>query len=325
MKLEKDDLIKLYTNLVRARKFDQAAVNMLAEGKFMGFFHSAYGGEAPGVGGCTFLNKDDYVYPHHRGHGIPHTCGKLESVMPFFAEHCGRVTGSTRGISGFHGCEPEHGIYGAGGTIGSAFPLSVGWGIAAKKNGRGQVVVCFFGDGSMGRGTFHESLNMSANWKLPVVWVCENNGMGQFVPIQDAYPLEDIASMAAAYGMPGVVVDGQDVVAVAEAVMAAVERAREGKGPSLVECKCYRFRAHVEGVPDFRHGEKRPEEEVEEIKKKDPVVLFQSRLLEQGVLTQEDVERIDKEVEAELEDVQRHCEESPFPDPSILENAVYAD
>ena len=325
MKLEKEQLIKLYTNLVRARVFDQAAISMMAEGKFMGFFHSAYGEEAPGVGGCTFLREDDYIYPHHRGHGIPHMCGKGASVKAFFAEHCGKATGSTKGLSGFHGIEPSRGIYGSGGTIGSAFPLSAGWAIAAKKAGQGQVVVCFFGDGSMGRGTFHEAVNMAAIWKLPVVWVCENNGMGQFVPIDAAYPLEDIASMAAAYGMPGVVVDGQDVVAVAEAVMAAVERARDGKGPSLIECKCYRFHSHVEGFPDFRHGETRPKEEVEAMKKRDPVALCRERLLEQGILAQEDVERIDRETAEELEDIRRHCEESPFPEPSILENAVYAD
>ena len=211
MQFEKEDLLKLYGNLVRARQFDQTAIKLLAEGKFLGFYHSAYGGEAPGVGGTTFLRKDDYIHPHHRGHGIPHLVGKVGTLLPHFAEHCGKITGTTCGMTGFHGCEPDYGIYGSGGTIGSAFPLSLGWGIAAQKNGKQQVVVCFFGDGSTGRGTFHESMNMAANWKLPIVWVCENNGMGQFVPIQDAYPLDDIANMAAAYGIPGIVIDGHIV------------------------------------------------------------------------------------------------------------------
>jgi len=325
MALSRDDLLTLYRNLVRARKFDQAAIRMLGEGKFTAFFHAAYGGEAPGVGGTTFLRPDDYIYGHHRGHGIPHSAGKGIDLARLLAEHCGKATGSCLGMTGFHACEPERGLFGAGGTIGTAFPVSVGWALAAKKAGRGQVVVCFFGDGSTGRGTMHESMNMSANWKLPVVWVCENNGMGQFVPIRDAYPLEDIASIASAYGMPGVVVDGQDVVAVAEAVTAAVERARQGKGPSLVECKCYRFRPHVEGAPDWVHAEIRSEAEIEELKKRDPVLLYQKKLLQQGVVTQEEIDRIDREIDAEVEAARRFCEESPYPDRSILENALYAE
>jgi len=325
MKLKKNDLVKLYRNLVRARKFDQASIRMLGEGKFTSFFHSAYGGEAPGVGGTTFLRKDDYMYPHHRGHGIPHAAGKGSDVVGFMAEHCGKVTGSCKGITGFHACDPEFGLYGTAGTIGSAFPVSVGGGPAAKKAGKGQVVACFFGDSSAGRGTMHEGMNMAANWKLPIIWVCENNGMGQFVPIKDAFPMEDIASMAAAYGMPGVVVDGQDVVAVAEAVMVAAERARQGKGPSLVECKCLRFRSHVEGAPDWIHGDVRSPEEVEKMKKRDPVVLYQKKLLKQEILTKKEIEKIDKEIDAEVEAMEKLCEESAYPEPSILDNAVYAD
>ncbi len=325
MKLKKKDLVKLYRNLVRARKFDQASIRMLGEGKFTSFFHSAYGGEAPGVGGATCLRKDDYIYVHHRGHGLPHAAGKGAELVPLMAEHCGKVTGSCKGITGFHACDPENGIFGAGGTIGSAFPVSVGWGLAAKKAGKGQVVLCCFGDSSAGRGTMHEAMNMAMNWKLPIIWFCENNGMGQFVPIKDAFPMEDIASMAGAYGMPGVVVDGQDVVAVAEAVMVAVERARKGKGPSMVECKCLRFRSHVEGAPDWMHGEIRSPEEVEKMKKRDPVVLFQKKLLKQDILTKKEMEKIDKEIDAEVEAMEKHCEESPYPEPSILENALYAD
>ncbi len=325
MRFKKKDLVRLYRNLVRARKFDQAAIRLLGEGKFTSFFHAAYGGEAPGVGGTTFLRQDDYIYAHHRGHGIPHAAGKGADLFSFMAEHCGKITGSCKGITGFHACDPEYGMLGAGGTIGSAFPVSVGWGLAAQKAGKGQVAVCFFGDSSAGRGTMHEGMNMAANWRLPVVWVCENNGMGQFVPIKDAYPLEDIASMAAAYGMPGVVVDGQDVVAVAEAVMAAVERARKGKGPSLVECKCLRFRPHVEGAPDWVHAEVRPAEEIERLKKRDPVTLYRKKLLKQGILTEKELEKIDGEIDAEVQEMERFCETGAYPDPSILQNALYAD
>lgn len=326
MKLEKEQLLKLYTNLVRTRMFDQAAVKWLAAGKLLSFYHPAFGGEAPGVGGTTFLNDDDVVYPHLRGHGLPHLIGKGCSPKTYMAEHCGRVTGSANGLGGVHAEYPDKGIMGGGGTIGSGFPVSAGWGVAAKKNGRGQVVVCFFGDGTSNRGTFHEAANMAAVWKLPIVWVCENNGIAQYVPIKDAYPLDDLASLAAGYGMPGVVVDGQDVVAVAEAVMAAVERARDGKGPSFIECKTSRFSAHGVGNPDKIHGVQRDPAEIEELKKRDPIEILKKRLLEQGILKEEDVERIDAEAKAEVDDTEKFIDESPFPDdPSMLDRALYAD
>lgn len=325
MKLKKEQLIRLYTNMVRARKLDEYAVGALAEGKLQGFFHSGQGEEAVGVGGCSFLREDDYIYPHHRGHGLAHIISK--GVLPklFLAEHFGKATGLAKGVAGFHGAVPELGVFGGAGTIGSQFPVSVGWGLAAKKRGKGQVVVCFFGDGSSNRGTLHESMNLAAVWKLPVVWVCENNQYAQFMPIKDAYPREDIADLAAGYGMPGVVVDGQDVIAVHEAVQAAVAKARAGEGPSLVECKTYRYRSHVEGFPDWVHGDMRPQEEIEAWKQRDPIKLFREKLLEQGVLTPKDVERIDREAAAEVEELERFCMESPIPDPSILGKMLYAD
>ena len=325
MTLEKEQLIRLYTNLVRARKLDETVVRGIAEGKTVAFFHSGQGEEAVGVGGCTFLRKGDYIYPHHRGHGVAHALSKGMSPKGFLAEHFGKATGSAGGIAGFHAAEPEIGIMGAAGTIGSQFPVSLGWGLAAKKRGKGQVTVCFFGDGSSNRGTLHEAMNLAAVWKLPIVWVCHNNLYAQFMPIKDAYPKEDIADLAAGYGMPGVVVDGQDVVAVHEAVQAAVARARAGEGPSFVECKTYRYRAHVEGVPDISHAQPRPAEEVEAWKKRDPINLFRERLLEQGVLSQDDTERIDREVAAEIDEAERFAMDSPVPDPAILEKVLYAD
>ncbi|MGB6837569.1 MAG: thiamine pyrophosphate-dependent dehydrogenase E1 component subunit alpha [Dehalococcoidia bacterium] len=325
MTLEKEQLIRLYTNLVRARKLDETVVRGIAEGKTVAFFHSGQGEEAVGVGGCTFLREGDYIYPHHRGHGVAHALSKGMSPKGFLAEHFGKATGSAGGIAGFHAAEPEIGIMGAAGTIGSQFPVSLGWGLAAKKRGKGQVTVCFFGDGSSNRGTLHEAMNLAAVWKLPIVWVCHNNLYAQFMPIKDAYPKEDIADLAAGYGMPGVVVDGQDVVAVHEAVQAAVARARAGDGPSFVECKTYRYRAHVEGVPDVSHAQPRPAEEVEAWKKRDPINLFRERLLEQGVLSQDDTERIDREVAAEIDEAERFAMDSPVPDPTILEKVLYAD
>ena len=324
MALTKEQLVKLYTNMVRARKVDETVVKGLYEGKVVSFYHSGQGEEAVGVGGCTFLRKDDYIYPQHRGHGIAHTISKGASPKGFIAEHYGKATGSGGGIVGFHGAEPELGILGSAGTIGSTFPISLGWGVAAKKRGKEQVVVAFFGDGASNRGTLHEAMNMAAVWKLPIVWVCHNNLYAQWMPLKDAYPKEDIADLAAGYGMPGVVVDGQDVIAVYEAVEAAVERARAGDGPSLIECKTYRYRAHSEGA-DIAHYSPRDPEEIAAWKKRDPIKLFQEKLLEQGVLAPEDVERMDAEVTAEMEEAEQLAMESPLPSPDILQKALYAD
>ncbi len=324
MTLQEEELLKLYSNMVRARKADEVIVKGLQDGKVVSFYHSGQGEEAVGVGGCTFLRKDDYLYPQHRGHGIAHILSKGASAKSFIAEHYGKATGACNGIAGFHFVEPELGILGMAGTIGSAFPVSLGWGVAARKRGQGQVVACFFGDGASNRGTLHEAMNLAAVWKLPIVWVCHNNLYAQFMPLKDAYAKEDIADLAAGYDMPGVVVDGQDVIAVHEAVQAAVERARAGDGPSLVECKTYRYRAHSEGA-DITHYGPRSEEEIEAWKKRDPIKLFQERLLEQDVLTQEDIERIDREATAEMEEAERFAMESPLPDPDILETILYAD
>lgn len=325
MALEKEQLIQLYTNLVRTRKMDELVVKSLMEGKVVGFYHSGQGSEAVGVGACSFLRDDDFVYPHHRGHGIGYMLAKGADIKSYLAEHYGKANGMAGGIAGFHGVDTEHGIYGSAGTIGSQFPVSVGWGLACKKNGRGQVTLCCFGDGSSNRGTLHEAMNVAAVWKLPIVWLCENNLYAQFMPLKDAYPREDIADLAAGYNMPGVVVDGQDVIAVNEAVQAAVERARAGEGPSLIECKTYRYRSHSEGSSDISHVDPRPAEEIEAWKKRDPINLFREKLLGQKILTKAEVEQIDKEADEWVADADKFATEGQVPGPEILENALYVE
>jgi len=325
MALTKENLITLYTNLVRTRAFDRAFVRRLGEGKLLGFYHPADGGEAPGVGACSLLRQDDYVWPHHRGHGLPHMISKGINPKFFMAEHSGRDTGMCRGMSSFHSVAPEYGHMGAAGTIGSMFPVTVGYGLAAKKNNRGQVVMCCFGDGGSNRGTFHECALMVNNWKLPVVFLCENNGMAQYVPVKDSHPVADIASLAQGYGMPGVVVDGQDVMAVAEAVQVAVERARQGKGPSMIEAKCERFCPHAVGSEDFSGVNIRSAEEINYLREnRDPVKLCREKLLDQGVLTEDDVRRLQAEADAEVEAAEKFVEESPITDPSIFNELLYA-
>jgi len=325
MTLEKAQLIQFYRNMVLARRMDETVVKGLQEGKVVSFYHSGQGSEAVGVGVTSFLRDDDYLYPHHRGHGIAYLVGKRASIKAYLAEHYGKATGGAGGISGFHNVDVEHGILGAAGTIGSQFPVSAGWGLACKKNGRGQVTVCCFGDGSSNRGTIHEAMNLAAIWKLPIVWVCENNLYAQFMPIKDAYPRDDIADLASGYNMPGVVVDGQDVIAVHEAIEAAVARARAGDGPSLLECKTYRYRTHSEGTPDIAHDAARSEEEIDAWKQRDPIKLFREKLLGQSVATEDELAAVESAVESEVEEAERFAMESPVPDPEILGTSLYAD
>ncbi len=323
MKLGKEDLISLYRKMVRARKMDELTIRGLQEGKVLSFYHSNQGSEALSVGGAAVLKKTDYLWAHHRGHGIGALIGKGLDPKGFIAEHYGKVTGSCKGISGFHMAEPEDGILGAGGTIGYQFPLALGNGLAAKKAGKQQVVLACFGDGGSNRGTLHEAMNLASVWKLPIVWVCDNNGMAQYTPIKDTYPKEDIADLAAGYNMPGIVVDGLDIMAVYEAVYEAVERARKGDGPTLIEAKTARYRSHSEGSPDVSHTQTRSQEEIAELKKRDPVESFKEKLLNQGILTEEMVAAINREAEEEAAAAEKFGVESPPPDPSVIDNLVY--
>ena len=325
MTLTKEQLTLLYRNLVSVRRMDETVVKGLQEGKVVCFYHSCQGSEAVGVGVCTFLRDDDYLHAHHRGHGLAYLIGKGASAKAFLAEHYGKTTGMAGGVAGFHFVDVEHGVPGKVGTVGGQFPVAAGSGLACKKNGRGQVTVGTFGDGGANRGQLHEGMNLAAVWKLPVIWVCENNLYAQWMPVKDSYAREDIADLAAGYDMPGVVVDGQDVIAVHEAMQTAVERARAGGGPSLLECKTYRYRAHSEGGADTMHADLRPQEEVEAWKKRDPIKLFREKLLGQEILSAEELEKIDGEVDAWVVEVEKFAVESPVPGPEALENAVYAD
>ena len=323
MPLKKEDLVKLYTNLVRARKVDETMIDSIPKGRGRPFT-SGIGEEAVGVGACTFLRKDDYLVPSHRGNGCPQLLPKGMLSKTLMADFYRRTTGSGKGF-GLLSADMDLGIAGQGATMGSCFPIAVGLGIAAQAKGKGQAVVCIFGEGTSNRGTFHESMNLAALWKLPIVWVCQNNQIALWMPVCDGCASEDIAGLAAGYCIPSAIVDGQDVVAVHEAVMSAVERARKGKGPSLIECKTYRIRPHYEMLPDLWGCEPRPQEAIERWKKKDPIKLFQKRLLEQGILTKADIDRIDKELTKEADEADEFAWESPEPKPEDLENALYAD
>ena len=315
-----NDLILLYRNMVRGRKYDQALSKMVNKGQVPGMWHSGIGHEAVGAGLATFLRQDDWLAGTHRG--ITFGLSKGMDARMWLAEHLGRATGYAKGKGGHHCADKEHGILVGGGTIGSCFPIAAGAGVAAKHAGENQVVVCLFGDGAAQRGTLHESMNLAGVWNLPVVWVCENNLYSITTHVRDALAAPDVADLAHGYNMPGAIVDGQDVLAVAEAVMDAVERARDDKGPSLIECKTYRLREHGEGDPIVPY---RSREEVKEWRKRDPVKLFRAHLLQEAVATKEELDAIDAEIAAEVAETSEWALASPWPEVEEAFTDLYAD
>ncbi|MCE5254606.1 MAG: thiamine pyrophosphate-dependent dehydrogenase E1 component subunit alpha [Actinomycetia bacterium] len=318
-------LVRLYTNMVRVRRLDEFLVDAYYSGRLAGpFFHSQQGQEAIGAGACTFLRPDDYVWYTHRGHGVCEAICKGLPMRAFVAEHFGKATGSCNGIGFINTCAPELGMFGMGGTVGGESTLAAGTALAAQFRGKGQAVLCFLGDGAMGEGSVHTALLMSANWNLPVVWLCSNNGMSMWVPVEAAYPKENVADLAFGYDIPSTIEDGQDVAAVYSAVHTAVERARSGQGPSFIEFKTCRYRPQVEGVADYCLDGLRDPVEVKRWKQRDPIDLCARRLLEEKILTREDLDRIDEEALAEVQDAERFAAESPLPDPSLLDTALYA-
>jgi len=324
-KLDAEQKLTLYKNLVRTHAYDDLFMSFLSRGKLLGFYHPGDGGEAPGLGACSFLRKDDFMWPHLRGHGLPHMIGKGIDPKYYLAEHCGKATGMCQGVSSYHSCAPEFGHYGFAGSLGSNFSISVGYGMTAQMNDRNQIVVSCFGDGTSNRGTLHEAFLMSSNWKLPIVWVCENNQLSMYVSAEEHHPQEHISSLAQGYGMPSQVVDGQDVIAIAEAMIPAVERARNGEGPTFIECMTQRFREHDIGMPDLVGTEPRTEEMINKLRERDSLIVCRDRLMEEGILNQGMIDEIEPEVAVELEAAEKFVDESPITDPSILDALLYAD
>lgn len=319
-------MVALFTNLVRADHYNKMMYRRMMQGKLIGFYHPAEGAIAPGVAAATFLNKDDNLSPHHRGHGITHMISKGIDVKSYLAEHTGKTTGCCQGRSAFHFSFPEHKVYMMSGFIGYNFAPSVGWAWAARRRNRGQVVMNCSGDGSYGQGRAHEALLMAMNWQLPLIFFCENNGMSIFSPVQEMHPTEDVSSLAQGYGMPAVVVDGQDVFAVAEVAMAAIERARAGKGPSFIECKTLRFNEHDIGTPDLCGWEDRTPELHAEMREREPVKLATERMLADGILSQGEIDTLHERADSEIAAVETFADESEIarPPEEELQAAVYA-
>jgi pyruvate dehydrogenase E1 component alpha subunit len=327
MELTSEQKTTLYRNLVRVRELDIWFIDALMTGKLPLFYHSTQVQEAVGVGGCTFLEDGDSVYATHRGHGISKLIPRGVTIESIIAEHYGKLTGNSGGASGWHPCAPEKGFPMYTALIAENLGLAAGTALAAKLNGKRRVVVAFEGDSAAAKAEFHEAVNFAAANRLPLVVVIENNEMGQHTPSSTYLVNKDIAAFAPGFGIPGVVVDGQDVIAVHDAVQAAVGRARGGEGPSLIECKTYRLRGHSEGGPDVSMDQPRSSEEAERwLRDKDPVKLFGRQLLDEKILTPADVDRIRQEARDEIEAAAEAADKAPtIPSFDHLQSLLFAD
>lgn len=311
----------MYRNMVVIREFEEKVRELFTEGKIVGAAHSYVGEEAVAVGVAANLRPDDWITSTHRGHG--HLIAKGGDPKFMFAELYGKRTGYCKGKGGSqHIADLNMGILGANGIVGGGIPIANGAALAARYNGTDQVAVCFFGDGASNEGTFHEALNMASLWKLPVIFVCENNLYGVSTRQDRHQNIEDVAQRGAGYGMPGLVVDGNDVLAVYEAAAEAVKRARTGSGPTLIECKTYRWYGHSlrEDGSAYRSAE-----EVESWKRRDPIPALRDKILAMGAATKEDTEEIHGQVVKEIEEAVRFAEESPLPEPEELYQDVYTE
>jgi len=318
MELSREKLLWMYERMRLIRDFEDRIAGLFAAGELPGFLHFYAGEEAVAVGVCAHLNPDDFITSTHRGHG--HCIAKGVDVNQMMAELYGRATGACKGKGGsMHIADVDKGMLGANGIVGGGAPLAAGAGLTAKYNKRGQVAVCFFGDGANNQGAFHEAANLAAIWKLPVIFVCENNGYAEATPVNYATSVQDIAARASAYNIPGLVVDGQDVFAVYEAAGEAVRRARAGEGPTLLECKTYRYYGHFSGDP----GGYRSEEEINEAKRRDCLERFKRQVLDRGLLTQAELDEIDRRSKEAIEQAVAFAKSSPLPSPEEVTPDVY--
>jgi pyruvate dehydrogenase E1 component alpha subunit len=301
------------------RHFEEKVVELFQKGLIRGATHVYLGEEAVAVGACAAIRDDDYITSTHRGHG--HVIAKGLDVKRMMAELLGKSTGYCNGKGGsMHIADISRGVLGANGIVGGGLPISVGSGLSSKYKGTGQVTLCFFGDGASNQGSFHESLNLASVWKLPVIYICENNQFAVTTPCCESTAVENIADRAVGYSMPGVVVDGNDVIAVYNTVSEAVERARAGDGPTLIECKTYRWEGHYLGDPQVY----RSKEEVAAWKERDPIRRFAEKLLAENVMTLDEIEESDRRARDLIAEAEKFALESPLPSIDSVREGLYA-
>ena len=322
MDLSSQTLLEMQRRMLRIRRFDERASRMVKRGQIPGTVHTSIGQEAQVVGACMALGDGDYMSGNHRSHG--HPIGKGSPLGPLMAELVGKATGVCQGKGGsLHLADFAVGSLGESGIVGSSIPIATGAALSSKVLGNGKVSLAFFGDGAANQGCLYEAMNISGVWNLPVVFLCENN---QYALSTPAHTVTSgvIADRADGFGMPGVrVEDGQDVLAVFEAVTAAVDRARRGEGPSLVEVVTYRFNEHSEGLrlgTDYRDADEKAA-----WSGRDPIVLFRQYLEREGIATAEELDALEAEVMAEVDEAVRFTDESPYPDPSVAFKDLYTE
>ena len=318
--MSEPDVKKLYRDMLLIRRFEERAAELRMAGLIPGFLHPYIGQEAVAVGVCAALGPNDAITSTHRGHG--HMLARGADPRRMYAELYARRDGYNRAKGGsLHMIDTELGFLGANGIVGGGIPLATGAGLQLKRRGSGGVAVSFFGDGATNEGSFHESLNLAALWKLPVLFVCENNLYGEFTRQDRHQPVKDVAVRAGSYAMPGVIADGNDVLDVARVAGEAVERARAGEGPTLIEAKTYRHRGHYEG--DM--GAYRPPEEVAEWLARDPILTFGARLVAEHGVAQPELDEVAASIERQLEDAAAFAESSPHPAPEEALEDVYRE
>ena len=320
MELTTDVLMDMHRRMVRIRLFEEAAGKLAEAARLPGFLHLYVGQEAVAAGVCATLSDQDQITSTHRGHG--HLVAKGGQFNPMMAELMGKATGYCKGKGGsMHISNLDVGMLGANGIVGAGAPIAVGAGFANKYKGNGNVAVAFFGDGSTNIGAFHEAANMACALRLPVLFICENNEYGEFTPRNKTMAITDIVDRAAGYGMPGVIVDGMDVVAVHEAAVEAAARARRGDGPSLIEAKTYRFYNH-HGIQNL--GLKyRADDEVAQWRERDPIFTFEDRLVDSGTTARAEFDEVWAELRADIAASIEFAEASPLPAPDQLMADVY--
>jgi len=307
--ITKDQKIEMLKLIIKIRRFEERTIQLYQTAKIWGYLHPYIGEEAVAVGTCAAINKTDYIVSTHRGHG--HSIAKGADLNRMMAELLGKATGYCKGRGGsMHIADTELGMLGANGIVGGGIPISVGAGFSCKMEGKSRITICFFSDGASNNGVFHESLNMASIFKLPVIYVCENNMYAISMSCNESVSCGNIADRAVSYGIPGDIVDGSDPIDVFEAVQRAVKHAREGKGPTLIEAKTYRFGGHHPNDP----AEYRDKKEVDYYKKeKDPVINFKKKLIDEKIISESDIEMIEKGIMKEVEDSVRFAEDSPEP------------
>jgi 2-oxoisovalerate dehydrogenase E1 component len=318
--VSRERMLALYRQMLQIRRCEDALVRLYAAGKFAGACHTYIGEEAVASGVCAHLRKDDVVFSTHRGHG--HALAKGVPPAELIAELLGKATGCSGGRGGsMHLFKPEIGFMGSSGIVGPSITLAAGGAYSAMLMKTDRVSVAFFGDGAVNNGSFHEGINLAAAWNLPALFICENNLYATEVPFVQVTHNTSVAARAVAYGLPGMEVDGNDVLAVYAAAGEAVDRARSGGGPTLIECKTYRTRAHSEGMRDAGY---RTAEEVAQWRARDPIKAFRDTLLTGGHASQADLDALEAELKAQIEAAVAFAESSPLPDPATVADYVYS-